>query len=114
MPRGAWPATLAPVRQVLDDGLDLDTVTVFVGENGAGKSTLVEAIALAFGMSPEGGSTNSGHSTRPSESDLWEHIALHREPGVDAEFGLVEWFLHVPRRTPRAPAGAGVPRAEPR
>ncbi|MHA7223170.1 AAA family ATPase [Arthrobacter sp. RHLT1-20] len=29
-----------------------------VGENGSGKSTLVEAIALACGMSPEGGSTD--------------------------------------------------------
>ncbi|WP_326493748.1 AAA family ATPase [Curtobacterium sp. SL109] len=55
MPRDTWPATLAPVAQLLDHGLDLDTVTVFVGENGAGKSTLVEAIALAFGMGPEGG-----------------------------------------------------------
>ncbi|ROP64638.1 AAA family ATPase [Curtobacterium sp. ZW137] len=82
MPRDVWPSTLAPVRQLLDEGIDLDTVTVVVGENGAGKSTLVEAIALAYGMSPEGGSTNSGHSTRPSESQLWEHIALHREPGA--------------------------------
>ncbi|MCE0457573.1 AAA family ATPase [Curtobacterium flaccumfaciens] len=82
MPRDVWPATLAPVRQLLDDGLDLAPVTVLVGENGAGKSTLVEAMALAFGMGPEGGSTKSGHSTRPSESQLWEHIALHREPGA--------------------------------
>ncbi|WP_395879540.1 AAA family ATPase [Curtobacterium sp. 9128] len=82
MPRGSWPATLAPVRQLLDDGLDLDTVTIVVGENGAGKSTLVEGIALAFGMSPEGGSTNAGHSTRPSESSLWEHLTLLRDPGA--------------------------------
>ena len=60
MRRDVWPATLAPVRQLLDHGLDLDTVTVLVGENGAGKSTLVEAVALAFGMGPEGGSTMSG------------------------------------------------------
>ena len=80
--RDAWPADLAPVRQLLDHGLDLDPVTVFVGDNGVGKSTLVEAIALAFGMGPEGGSTMSGHSTRPSESSLWEHLVLVREPGA--------------------------------
>lgn len=80
--RGVWPATLAPVRQLLDDGLDLDPVTVLVGDNGVGKSTIVEAIALAFGMGPEGGSTMSGHSTRPSESQLWEHLVLAREPGA--------------------------------
>lgn len=80
--RHSWPGTLAPVRQVLDEGLDLDPVTVFVGDNGVGKSTLVEAVALAFGMSPEGGSTMSGHSTRPTESQLWEHLLLVREPGA--------------------------------
>ncbi|PZE86586.1 AAA family ATPase [Curtobacterium sp. MCBD17_032] len=82
MPRDAWPATLPPVRQLLDDGLELGPVTVLVGENGVGKSTLVEAIALAFGMSPEGGSTGSGHSTRPSESSLSEHIRVVRDFGA--------------------------------
>lgn len=80
--RDQWPGTLAPVRQLLDDGLDLDPVTVFVGDNGVGKSTLVEAIALTFGMGPEGGSTMSGHTTRATESQLWEHLVLIREPGA--------------------------------
>jgi predicted ATPase len=82
MPRGQWPATLAPVRQVLDSGLELTEATIFVGENGSGKSTLVEAIALAFGLSPEGGSTWAMHSTRPSESSLHEHLVLSRSPGA--------------------------------
>ena len=30
-------------------------VTFFVGENGSGKSTLLEAIAVAYGFNPEGG-----------------------------------------------------------
>lgn len=82
MDRDVWPATLAPVRQLLDDGLDLDPVTVLVGENGVGKSTIIEAIALQFGMGPEGGGTGSQHSTRPSESDLCEHIAIRRDFGA--------------------------------
>ncbi|WIB78407.1 AAA family ATPase [Curtobacterium sp. MCPF17_002] len=82
LPRAQWPGTLAPVQQLLDDGLDLAPVTVLVGDNGVGKSTLVEAMALAFGMGPEGGSTMSGHSTRPSESQLWEHLVLVRELGA--------------------------------
>ena len=45
-------------------------VTFLVGENGSGKSTLVEAVAMAFGLSPEGGSTHSMHATRPTESPL--------------------------------------------
>jgi len=81
-PRGEWPATLPPVAQLLDQGLELGPVTVFVGDNGTGKSTLVEAIALAFGFSPEGGSTGAMHSTRASESSLHEHLRLIRNPGA--------------------------------
>ncbi|WP_066521672.1 AAA family ATPase [Curtobacterium ammoniigenes] len=82
MPRGPWPTTVPAVRQLLDDGLDLSPITILVGENGAGKSTVVEAVALAFGMSAEGGSTGANHSTRPSESALWQHLTLVREPGA--------------------------------
>ncbi|GAA1994904.1 AAA family ATPase [Nakamurella flavida] len=76
-----WPHTLPAVRHVLTDGLDLTPVTVLVGENGSGKSTLVEALALAFGMSPEGGSTGARHSTRATESDLFDDLRLTRGVG---------------------------------
>jgi predicted ATPase len=82
MPRDAWPATLAPVAQLLDAGIDFAPVTVFVGENGSGKSTLVEAIAQAYGLSAEGGSVNTMHSTRSSESMLWQHLQLVRNAGA--------------------------------
>jgi len=59
--RGSWPATLAPVRQLLDEGLDLGPATVLVGENGSGKSTVVESVARAFGLSAEGGTANTAH-----------------------------------------------------
>jgi predicted ATPase len=62
--------------------LPLGSATILVGENGSGKSTLVEAIALAFGLSPEGGSVNSTHSTRPSESSLHRHLRLSRHAGA--------------------------------
>lgn len=82
MPRGQWPATLAPVAQILDAGLELGPATVLVGENGSGKSTLVEAVAIAYGLSPEGGSTGAMHSTRVSESILGEHLQLERNAGT--------------------------------
>ena len=82
MPRGEWPATLAPVAQILDSGLELGPATVLVGENGSGKSTLVEAMAIAYGLSPEGGSTGAMYSTRPSESILGEHLQLERNAGT--------------------------------
>ncbi|WP_309067414.1 AAA family ATPase [Microbacterium sp.] len=80
--RSRWPATLAPVRQVLDDGLELRPVTVLTGENGVGKSTLVEAVAAAYGMNPEGGSTGAMHATRASESPLNGHLRLVRGAGA--------------------------------
>lgn len=82
MSRAAWPATLAPVRQVLDSGFDLGPVTVLVGDNGSGKSTLIEGIAIAFGLNAEGGSANAMHRTFESESDLAEHLQLVRGGGA--------------------------------
>lgn len=70
------------MAQVLDDGWPLARATVLVGENGAGKSTLVEAVAVAFGLGPEGGSTGSMHVTRTSESELSQHVRLSREAGA--------------------------------
>ena len=46
-------------------------VTFFVGENGSGKSTLLEAIAVAHGFNPEGGSKNYLFSTYDSHSELY-------------------------------------------
>lgn len=74
--------TLPPVRQLIEDGLDLERVTILVGENGSGKSTLAEAVAMAYGLSPEGGSTGAMHSTRVTESELWKSLLLERGAGI--------------------------------
>jgi predicted ATPase len=79
--RAVWPATLPPVAALLD-GVSLGSATVLVGENGSGKSTVVEAIALAYGLSPEGGSVGARHSTRGTESQLWDHLQLVRNAGA--------------------------------
>lgn len=81
LPRDTWPATLRPVRHLLDEGLVLGPATVLVGENGSGKSTIVEAIARAYGLSAEGGSTGAQHSTRVTESSLADHLQLVRNVG---------------------------------
>lgn len=81
-PSGHWPHTIPAVRQLLTDGLDLDPgVTFLVGENGTGKSTLVEAVAVAFGLSPEGGSTGARLTTRATESPLSDDLLLTRGAG---------------------------------
>lgn len=81
-PGDVWPLTIPAVRQLLTDGLDLGPLTVLVGENGSGKSTVVEAVAMAYGLSREGGSTGARHSTRSTESELWEELTLTRGAGA--------------------------------
>lgn len=79
---GHWPHTIPAVRQLLIDGLTLDPgVTFLVGENGTGKSTLLEAIAVAYGLSPEGGSTGARLTTRATESPLADELLLTRGVG---------------------------------
>ncbi|CUH97027.1 hypothetical protein P22_3153 [Propionispora sp. 2/2-37] len=51
-------------------------VTILVGENGAGKSTLLEAIAVAWGFNPEGGTRNMRFSTQDTHSVLYEYLRL--------------------------------------
>jgi len=78
-----WPYTIPAVGQLLRDGLDLAPgVTLLVGENGSGKSTLVEAVAVAYGLSPEGGSSHGRHETRSTESPLHDDLRIQR--GVNA------------------------------
>jgi predicted ATPase len=68
-----------PVIDALERGLELHPkVTYLIGENGSGKSTLLEAIAVAAGLNPEGGSSNFAFATRDSHSSLWESIRLVR------------------------------------
>ncbi|WP_405068464.1 AAA family ATPase [Kribbella sp. NBC_01510] len=82
-PSTHWPHTIPAVRQLLTDGLELQPgVTFLVGENGTGKSTLVEAIAVAFGLSPEGGSTGARLTTRATESPLADDLLLTRGVGA--------------------------------
>jgi predicted ATPase len=76
--RVGYPWGLGSVR-ALTDGLDLHPkVTYLIGENGSGKSTLLEAIAVAAGMNPEGGSSNFAFSTRDSHSPLADAVRLVR------------------------------------
>lgn len=55
-------------------------LTFLVGENGSGKSTLLEAIAVAYGFNPKGGTRNFTFSTKDTHSVLAD--AIRRERGV--------------------------------
>ena len=45
-------------------------IAFLVGENGTGKSTLLEALAVAYGFNPEGGTKNYSFSTYDSHSSV--------------------------------------------
>lgn len=51
-------------------------ITFFVGENGSGKSTLLEALAVAHGFNPEGGTKNYVFSTHDTHSELCDAIRI--------------------------------------
>ncbi|AOS80313.1 MULTISPECIES: AAA family ATPase [Hydrogenophaga] len=72
-------------------------VSFFIGENGSGKSTLLEAIAVAMGFNPEGGSKNFHFGTRASHSVLHEYLRIAK--GVkrprDGYFLRAESFFNV-------------------
>lgn len=72
-----YPFNLPVVRGL--ETLELHPrVTFFAGENGSGKSTLLEAIAVAAGFNPEGGTRNFNFATRSSESELHRFLRLVR------------------------------------
>ena len=82
-PAEPWVQQIPAVAQLLDEGLQLPAgVTLLVGENGTGKSTIVQALAMAFGLSPEGGTPFGRHSTRPSKFGLHEQLILERGAGA--------------------------------
>jgi predicted ATPase len=76
-----YPFSLPVVRHL--EKVELHpAVTFLIGENGSGKSTLMEAIAVAWGFNPEGGTRNFRFGTRASHSALHEYLRLVR--GVTA------------------------------
>ncbi|MGM9428087.1 AAA family ATPase [Hydrogenophaga sp. MI9] len=91
-----YPFNLQAVRH-LDVLEPHPKVTFFVGENGSGKSTLLEAIAVALGFNPEGGSRNFHFDTRPSHSELHAHLRIakgYKRPR-DGFFLRAESFFNV-------------------
>jgi predicted ATPase len=64
----AYPHNIPAVREMGKIEFHAD-VTFLVGENGAGKSTVLEAIALALGYGPEGGTLNFRLETTGESSE---------------------------------------------
>ncbi|MBM0108849.1 AAA family ATPase [Steroidobacter sp. S1-65] len=105
-----YPFSLAAVRNMQSLPLH-PAVTFIVGENGSGKSTLLEAIAVAWGFNPEGGSKNFNFQTRASHSVLHQSLTLVkgiRRP-KDGYFLRAESFFNVATDIERMDAEPGGP-----
>lgn len=72
-------------------------VTFIVGENGTGKSTILEAVAVAYGFNPEGGTRNFNFSSNDTHSELYEYLKLIRGAKIpkDGFFLRAESFYNV-------------------
>ncbi len=91
-----YPFSVAAVKTLSSLSLKAP-VTFFVGDNGTGKSTMIEAMAVSYGLNPEGGSKNIVFSTRNTVSQLEDYIVL--EKGIkrpkDAFFLRAESFYNL-------------------
>lgn len=77
--RSIYPFSIPSLQKITN--LEFKTnVTFIVGENGSGKSTLLEAIALTFGINPEGGSRHANFSTEDTHSKLYQYIKTIKGP----------------------------------
>ena len=110
--KSVYPFTIPAIRDLAELTLD-PAVTFFVGDNGSGKSTLVEAIAVAAGFNPEGGSRHVKTATRESHSPLHRHLRLVRGTRRirDGYFLRAESFFNVATYLDRMRAEVGGARA---
>jgi predicted ATPase len=92
----AYPFSIPAVAGLSELRFD-HPVTFLIGENGSGKSTLIEALAVAWGLNPEGGSRNFNFATRASHSGLGRYLRLTRSPrrARDAYFLRAESYYNV-------------------
>jgi predicted ATPase len=86
-------------------------VTFLVGENGAGKSTLIEALAVAWGFNPEGGSKNFNFASRASHSPLHRFVrpVRGRARPRDGYFLRAESYFNVATEIERLDSDGGPP-----
>ena len=70
-----YPFCLPAIRDLSELNLN-PKVTFIVGENGTGKSTILEAIAVAYGFNPEGGTKNFNFASSNTHSELYEFVKL--------------------------------------
>ena len=78
--RASYLRQIPAIRSLLDGTpiLFRNDVTILAGENGSGKSTILEAIAVACGFNPEGGTKNLNFSTNATHSPLGHCLTVSK------------------------------------
>jgi predicted ATPase len=109
--KNEYPFTLEAIKGVSELKLN-PKVSYIVGENGTGKSTLIEAIAVAYGFNPEGGSKNFNFETNSTHSVLSEYITLAKgiKKPKDGFFLRAESFYNVASNIDELDKGGGGPK----
>lgn len=72
-----YPYNINVIKNLTEINIE-KPVTFLVGENGVGKSTLIEAIAIAVGLNPEGGSGNFNFNTQNTHSNLYKNLTISK------------------------------------
>lgn len=105
-----YPFSLKAVRQLTELNLH-PNVTFIIGENGSGKSTLLEAVAVAYGFNPEGGSKNFNFATQDTHSSLSDYIHLTKgaKRARDGFFLRAESFYNVATNIDELDKEGGIP-----
>ena len=95
--KGSYLNDIPAVKYLENESLEFHgPVSMLIGENGTGKSTLIEAIAIALGFNPEGGTKNHSFSTADSHSDLYKHLTIVKQAYPrDGFFFRAESFFNV-------------------
>ena len=111
LPEDSYLSAIPSIRQLEEKPLVFEKpVSFFIGENGSGKSTLMEAIAIAMGFNPEGGTKNFTFSTDDTHSDLYKHILITRSAyPKDGFFLRAESFYNFATNVNKLDVGGKVP-----
>jgi len=92
-----FPYSIPAIKQLHSIELHKN-VTFFVGDNGTGKSTLLEAIAVAEGFNPEGGSRHAMFKTKDTHHEQLHfklQLGKHKIPRGDSYFLRAESFYNL-------------------
>lgn len=94
--KNEYPFSLEAIKGFSELHLN-SKVSYIIGENGTGKSTLLEAVAVAYGFNPEGGSRNFNFETNSTHSILSEFMTLSKgiKRPKDGYFLRAESFYNV-------------------